>query len=320
MTGSSSTLRADCTSLQPRGPAAPLPRLAAVLGLTVVFMVIEAIGGWLSGSLALLADAGHMLTDAGALGLSLFSAWIALRPASESKTYGYQRWEILAALINGAALFGIAAWVIVEAVQRIQHPEPIRAQLFLIVAAGGLVVNLISLRILHGMKEANLNTRGAYLHVWGDALGSVGALSAAAVIMLTGWTLADPIISIALAVLILIGGWRLLRESTDILLEGVPGHVSMVEVQRRMLGVAGVTGVHDLHVWTVTSGMVAMSGHAIVPELASHPEVLEGIRVEMARLGIAHVTIQLEVQHECEEPRMVTTSEAAASRHSGHRH
>jgi cobalt-zinc-cadmium efflux system protein len=284
-------------------------------------MVIEAIGGWLSGSLALLADAGHMLTDAGALGLSLLSAWIALRPASESKTYGYQRWEILAALINGAALFGIAGWVIIEAIQRIQQPEPIRAQLFLIIAAGGLVVNLISLRILHGMKEANLNTRGAYLHVLGDALGSVGALGAAAVIMLTGWTLADPIISIGLALLILVGAWRLLRESTDILLEGVPGHVSMVEVQRRMLGVPGVAGVHDLHVWTVTSGMVAMSGHAIVPELASHPEVLEGIRVEMARLGIAHVTIQLEVQHECEEPRAVTSS-GADSRHPhlGHQH
>jgi cobalt-zinc-cadmium efflux system protein len=317
MTGSSSTLRADCTSLQPRGPAAPLPRLAVVLALTFVFMVIEAIGGWLSGSLALLADAGHMLTDVGALGLSLLSAWIALRPASESKTYGYQRWEILAALINGAALFGIAAWVILEAIQRIQHPEPIRAQLFLVVAAGGLLVNLISLRILHRMKEANLNTRGAYLHVLGDALGSVGALGAAAVIMLTGWTLADPIISIGLALLILIGAWRLLRESTDILLEGVPGHVSMVEVQQRMLGVAGVTGIHDLHVWTVTSGMVAMSGHAIVPELASHPEVLEGIRIEMARLGIAHVTIQLEVQHECEEPREVA---GTGHQHSGHQH
>lgn len=312
-------LRADCTSLPPRFPAYPLRRLALVLGLTVGFMIIEAIGGLLSGSLALLADAGHMLTDAGALGLSLLSAWIALRPASHSKTYGYQRWEILAALINGAALFGIAAWVILEAVQRIHHPQPIRAQLFLIVAAGGLLVNLISLRILHGMKEGNLNTRGAYLHVLGDALGSVGALGAAAVILLTGWTLADPIISIALALLILVGAWRLLRESTDILLEGVPGHVSMVEVQRRMLGVAGVTAVHDLHVWTVTSGMVAMSGHAIVPELASHPEVLERIRVEMARLGIAHVTIQLEVQHECEEPRAVASSSSHA-RHPGHKH
>src|ERR671921_383643 len=296
--------RSDCVELTSR-PAAPLSRLGAVLGLTLVFMVVEAIGGWISGSLALLADAGHMLTDAGALGLSLLSAWVALRPANDNKTFGYQRWEILAALINGAALFGIAAWVIVEAVQRIQDPQPIEAQLFLIVAAAGLLVNLLGLRMLHHSRHGSLNARGAYLHLLGDALGSAGALAAAAVIWLTGWTLADPIISIVLALLILIGAWRLLRESTDILLEGVPGHVSIPEVHRRMLGVAGVTAVHDLHVWTVTSGMVAMSGHAIVPELASHPEVLEGIRIEMARLGIAHVTIQLEVQHECEEPRPV---------------
>ncbi len=150
------------------------------------------------------------------------SAWIALRPANESKTYGYQRWEILAALINGAALFGIAAWVVVEAIQRIQHPAPIRAELFLVVAAGGLVVNLISLSILHGMRQGNLNTRGAYLHVLGDVLGSVGALAAAAIILLTGWTLADPIVSVALALLILVGAWRLMRESTDILLESRP--------------------------------------------------------------------------------------------------
>jgi cobalt-zinc-cadmium efflux system protein len=310
-------MRADCVSLSSSRPAAPLPRLAVVLALTVGFMVIEAIGGWISGSLALLADAGHMLTDAGALGLSLLSAWIALRPASSSKTYGYQRWEILAALINGAALFGIAAWVILEAVQRIHHPQPIRAQLFLFVAAGGLLVNLVSLAILHGIRQGNLNTRGAYLHVLGDALGSVGALAAAGIILLTGWTLADPIVSIALALLILIGAWRLMRESTDILLEGVPGHVSMLEVQRRMLGVDGVTAVHDLHVWTVTSGMVAMSGHAIVPRLDAHPEVLDQIRSEMAVLGIAHVTIQLEVQHECEEPRIVA---AAGHQHLGHRH
>jgi cobalt-zinc-cadmium efflux system protein len=277
-------------------------------------MVVEAVGGWLSGSLALLADAGHMLTDAGALGLSLLSAGVALRPATDSKTYGYQRWEILAALVNGAALFGIAAWVIVEAVHRVRHPEPIRAELFLIVASAGLVVNLISLGILHGSRHGNLNARGAYLHVMGDALGSLGALAAAAVVLFTGWTLADPLISIALALLILLGAWRLLRESTDVLLEAVPGHVSMAEVQQKMLGVRGVTAVHDLHVWTVTSGMVAMSGHAIVPDLTSHPGVLEGIRTEMARLGIAHVTIQLEVQHECEEPV------AVAPHHTGHRH
>ncbi|MFL5401345.1 MAG: cation diffusion facilitator family transporter [Gemmatimonadales bacterium] len=293
-----------------------------MLALTLIFMLVEAVGGLISGSLALLADAGHMLTDAGALGLSLLSARMALRPANASKTYGYQRWEILAALINGAALFGIAGWVVLEAIQRIHHPQPIRAELFLVVAAGGLLVNLVSLGILHGIRQKNLNARGAYLHVLGDALGSVGAIAAAGIVLATGWTLADPIISIALALLILIGGWRLLRESTDILLEGVPGHVSLAEVHRRMLGVSGVTAVHDLHVWTVTSGMVAMSGHAIVPSLDAHPGVLERIRSEMALLGIAHVTIQLEIQHECEEPRIVVGSAGGAHPHHpiGHRH
>jgi cobalt-zinc-cadmium efflux system protein len=292
-----------------------------VLGLTLTFMIVEAIGGWLSGSLALLADAGHMLTDAGALGLSLLSAWIALRPANQRKTYGYQRWEILAALVNGAALFGIAGWVVVEAIQRIQNPEPIRAGLFLVVAAGGLVVNLVSLGILHGIRDGNLNARGAYLHVIGDALGSVGALTAAAIIATTGWLLADPIVSIILALLILVGAWRLMRESTDILLESVPGHVSMAEVQRRILGVSGVTAVHDLHVWAVTSKLVAMSGHAIVPELGTHPEVLDRIRSEMSLLGIGHVTIQLEVQHECEEPRAISSSAAGShEQHLGHGH
>lgn len=310
-------MQADCISLTSNRPAAPLPRLAVVLALTLLFMIVEAIGGWISGSLALLADAGHMLTDAGALGLTLLSAWIGLRPASHSKTYGYQRWEILAALINGAALFGIAGWVVVEAVQRIQHPEPIRAGLFLIVAAGGLVVNLISLGILHGIRDGNLNTRGAYLHVLGDALGSAGALAAAAIIATTGWMLADPIVSIALALLILVGAWRLMRESTDILLESVPGSVSMAEVHRRILAVSGVTAVHDLHVWGVTSELVAMSGHAIVPDLAHHPQVLEQIRAEMCQLGIGHVTIQLEVQHECEEPLPLVGS---GRQHSGHRH
>jgi cobalt-zinc-cadmium efflux system protein len=310
-------MRADCTSLTSNRPAAPLSRLSLVLALTLLFMIVEAVGGWLSGSLALLADAGHMLTDGGALGLTLLSAGIALRPASHSKTYGYQRWEILAALINGAALFGIAAWVVVEAIQRIQHPEPIRAGLFLVVAAGGLLVNLISLAILHGIRDGNLNTRAAYLHVLGDALGSVGALAAAAIIATTGWTPADPIVSILLALLILVGAWRLVRESTDILLESVPSHVSMTEVHRRILAVSGVTAVHDLHVWGVTSDLVAMSGHAIVPDLGQHPEVLERIRSEMGRLGIGHVTIQLEVQHECEEPRAVT---ASGHQHLGHKH
>ena len=296
-----------------------------MLLLTGVFMVVEAVGGWFAGSLALLADAGHMFTDVGALGLSLLTAWIAQRPADHSKTYGYLRWEILAALINGAALFGLAGWVVVEAVQRIQHPEPVRTGLFLLIAAAGLIVNLVSLGVLHGAREGSLNTRGAYLHVLGDALGSVGALVAAGIIALTGWTVADPIASILLSLLILTGAWRLIRDSTDILLESVPRHVSLAEVQARMLAVPGVSAVHDLHVWTVTSGMVAMSGHAVVPSLDAHPGVLDGIRSEMATLGISHVTVQLEVDQDgcegCDDARTAAAAPArTAASHLGHGH
>lgn len=301
---------ADCTHRVPRSFTR---RLWVVLLLTAAFMVVEAVGGWLSGSLALLADAGHMLTDVGALGLSLLTAWIALRPADESKTYGYLRWEILAALVNGAALFGIAVWVVIEAFQRLREPAPVESGLLLAVAAGGLVVNLIALRVLHGAHQENLNTRGAYLHILGDLLGSVGALAAGAVIALTGWTPIDPILSIGLSLLILAGALRLVRESTDILLEAVPRHVSMAEVRERMLAIPGVDAVHDLHVWTVTSGMVAMSGHAVVPSLDDHPRALEAIRETVATLGIGHVTIQLELEGGC-------TDLAEAAAHVPHAH
>lgn len=311
--------RADCAHLT-RGPATPMPRLWVVLGLTGTFLVLEAIGGWLSGSLALLADAGHMLTDVGALALTLVTAWIAQRPADDTKTYGYLRWEILAALVNGAALFMIAGWVVIEAVRRIHHPVAIRTGMFLAVAAAGLVVNLVSLRLLHGSREGSLNARGAYLHVLSDALGSVAALAAAAIIWLTGWTPADPIASIALSVLILAGAWRLLRESTDILLDAVPRHVVLADVQRRILGVPGVEAVHDLHVWTVVSGVIAMSGHAVVPDLVTHPRALEGIRTQMAALGIGHVTMQLEVADECEEARTAAHAPHSGGTHRGHFH
>ena len=277
-------------------------RLFAVLLLTATFMVVEAVGGWLSGSLALLADAGHMLTDVGAIALSLVTSVIGARPADQYKTYGYRRWEILAALVNGAALFGIAAWIVVEAVQRMGSPPPVRAGLLLAIAFAGLLVNVVALSILHGGHHHSLNTRGAYLHILGDLLGSAAAIAAGVIILLTGWTLADPILSIGVALLILIGAWRLVRESTDVLLESVPRGVSMAEVQSRMLAVPGVTAVHDLHVWTVTSGLVAMSGHAVVPDLSGHPAALEGIRAQLAELGIGHVTIQLEVEAGCEAP------------------
>jgi cobalt-zinc-cadmium efflux system protein len=288
-----------------------------VFGLTAGFMVVEAIGGWISGSLALLADAGHMLTDVGALGLTLFTAWIARRPASSTKTYGYLRWEILAALINGATLFGLAAWVVVEAIGRIGNPQPIQGGLFFAIALTGLAVNLISVYVLHGTHKDHLNTRGAYLHILSDLLGSVGAVIAAVIVIRTGWTLADPIISVALSLLILVGAWRLVRESTDVLLEAVPAHVSMDEVAERMRAIPGVTAVHDLHVWTVASGMVAMSGHAMVPDLEAHPDVLAEIRKAVAQLGISHVTIQLESRDECAEDVSMTTHAHAGC---GHKH
>jgi cobalt-zinc-cadmium efflux system protein len=289
-----------CVHVDRRLAGPPLRRLRLIFGLTLLFMVVEAVGGWLAGSLALLADAGHMLTDVGALGLTLLTAWIARRPADATKTYGYVRWEILAALVNGAVLFGIAALVVAEAIHRIDQPEAVRGDLFLAVAAAGLMVNAIGLWLLHG-DHHHLNTRGAYLHILGDLLGSVGAVIAAVIILLTGWTLADPIISILLSLMILVGAWRLVRESTDVLLEAVPGHIALPEVERSMIAVPGVAAVHDLHVWTVTSGMVAMSGHAVVPDLATHPEVLAGIREAMGGLGIGHVTIQLESREGCED-------------------
>lgn len=280
---------------------APTGRLMAVLGLTAAFMVVEAVGGWISGSLALLADAGHMLADVGALSLALLTARIGLRPADDRNTYGYRRWEILGALVNGAALFAIAGWVLVEAFQRFSNPPLVRSGLMLAVASGGLLVNAIALAVLHGAHHHNLNTRGAYLHVAADLLGSLAAIAAALIIRTTGWLLADPILSVVVALLILGGAWRLTRESTDVLLEAVPRNVSLADVERGMLGVPGVKAVHDLHVWSVTSGLVAMSGHATVPDLSRHPDALEQIKATLASQGIGHVTVQLETgEEDCE--------------------
>jgi cobalt-zinc-cadmium efflux system protein len=296
-----------------------------VLGITAVFMVVELIAGLVSGALALVADAGHMLTDVGALGLSLFTAVLARRPADLKRTYGYLRWEILAALVNGATLFGLAAWVVVEAAGRIAHPHPIQAGMFAVVAGLGLCVNAVSLYVLHNHRHGSLNVRGAYLHIVGDALASIGTLLAAIVVATTGWTVADPLISIVLALLILGGAWRLLRESTDILLEAVPGHIALEDVRRRMLDVSGVQDVHDLHVWTVTSGVVAMSVHAVVPELTAHPGALAGLKRALAGLGIGHATIQLEVEDECEganclDPAPAPSAGAPGDPHHGHPH
>jgi cobalt-zinc-cadmium efflux system protein len=273
---------------------ASVARLKFVLVLLTVFLVAEVVGGVMSNSLALLADAGHMLTDVAALGLSLFVAWFCRQPETPNKTFGYLRLEILAALLNGATLLVISAWIIFEAAMRLRHPEAVAGGLFLIVAALGLAVNVASAWILHPDRDANLNLRGAYLHVLGDLLASVGTLAAAAVIRLTGWYLADPIAGVLTALLILRGSWQLVRESVDILLEATPSHIPLERVRAQLEAIPGMESVHDLHVWTVASGTVAMSAHAIVREPERQQHVLEHIHDAMRLFGIDHVTVQLE--------------------------
>ncbi len=303
----------NCTA---RAPRADLTRLWLVLGLTAVTLVVELIGAWVSGSLALLADAGHLLTDGAAVGLTILTAWLATHPPTSQRTFGHLRWEILGALINGGVLIAASVWIVIEAIQRFHAPEVVRGGVLFAVAGAGLVANAIALGLLHRDRDGGLNLRGAYLHVLGDLLGSVGAIAAGAIIYFTGRLEADAIISILIALLILVSAVRLVRESTEVLLEQVPRHLSLGDVEARMLGVPGVTAVHDLHVWTVTSGMVAMSGHAVVPALGDHPRVLGELQVAVGGAGIAHATIQLEVEGPCPEPDRVRDHGGAGQHHS----
>lgn len=276
------------------------PRLRLALILTATFLVAEVIGGLMSNSLALLADAGHMFTDVGALTLSLFVAWFSRQPAAPEKTYGYLRWEILAALLNGSVLLVVSAAIVWEAVSRLRAPEPLASGIMLVVALGGLLVNAVAAWVLHPLHGHSLNARGAYLHVLGDLLGSVGTVIAAVVVRTTGWLAADPIASLVVTALIMRSAWRLVKESVDVLLEATPKHISLGAVRGRLEAITGVESVHDLHVWTVTSGLVAMSVHAIVREPEESQHVLEAAVSEMRDLGIDHVTVQVERREMCE--------------------
>ena len=268
-------------------------RLRIALVLTATFLVVEVVGGVVSNSLALLADAGHMLTDVAALALSLFVAWFSRQPSSPQKSYGYLRWEILAAFLNGAGLLLISTWIIVESVMRMRAPEPVGG-LMLWVAIAGLITNLISARILHAGAHDNMNVRGAYLHVLSDLLGSVGVVIAAVVIRYTGWLAADPIASFVTTVLIIRGAWTLVKESVDILLEGAPKHIDLSAVRTQLEAIPGIESVHDLHVWSVNPRMVAMSAHAIVRDASTQQHVLEHVHDAMRLFGIGHVTVQIE--------------------------
>jgi len=270
-------------------------RLAAALALTLAFMVAEVIGGLYTGSLALLADAAHMLTDAGGLALALFAIRFAARPATPQKTYGYLRAEILSALANAVVLLLLSIYILYEAYLRLAVPPEILSGPMLAVAVAGLLVNLASMRLLAGGASESLNVKGAYYEVLGDMLGSLAVIAAALVVMLTGWTLADPIIGAGIGLFIIPRTWNLLKQVTNILLEGTPPEVDVELLERKLMAIEGVTAVHDLHVWTITSGFDSMSAHVVVRDMNDARRILRDARAVLAKeFKIDHVTIQIE--------------------------
>jgi cobalt-zinc-cadmium efflux system protein len=266
--------------------------LTWALILTGAFALVEVAGAWLAGSLALLSDAGHMFTDAASLGLALFAQWIARRPPSRRASYGYARAEVLAAFVNALALLALVVFIAIEAVRRLLAPQPVAGGILLGVAFLGLLANLAAAWIL-SRAGASLNARSALLHVLSDLLGSVAAIVAGAVIVFTGWMPIDPILSLAVSLLILRSTWRLLAQSTGVLMEGVPAHLSYDEIGRALTRVPGVVAVHDLHVWHMTSDRAALSAHVLIREPAEWPQTLAAAQRLLAeRFGIDHVTLQ----------------------------
>jgi cobalt-zinc-cadmium efflux system protein len=291
------------TSHNHRHKAGPRRSLLGSFALTVSFLAAEAIGGWLTNSLALLSDAGHMLTDAGALGLSLLALRIGEMPPSTTKTFGYRRFEILAALLNGLALWGIVGVILREAYERLLSPPQIEASGMIAIAGLGLCANLISIRLLHSHREDNINLRGAFLHVVADSLGSAGALGAGVIVWATGWNLADPLVSVGICGLVLWSSWGLVKDSVHILLLGVPPHIDYRSVEDTILQSEGVCCVYDLHVWSIASGQEALSAHVVVPDgYPKQRELLHGLADRLRdRFGIDHATLQIEETHEMKE-------------------
>ena len=282
---------------RPTAAARSRGRLTATLVVTAAFFLIEIAGTIVTGSLALLADAGHMLTDAGGLALALFAIWIAARPPTPEKTYGYYRAEILAALVNALVLLVVAGGILYEAYHRILTPPAVLGGPMLAVAVVGFGANVGCAWLLRGDAASSLNVRGAYLHVLGDALASVGVIVAAALVLSTGWTLADPLAGVAIALVIVPRTWGLLRQAVNVLLEGTPPHLDTGEIEEAMRRVCGVRRVHDLHVWALTSGREAMSAHVVVEDVGESERLLRELHeVLHARFGIDHTTIQIETE------------------------
>jgi cobalt-zinc-cadmium efflux system protein len=270
-------------------------RLAFVLGLTCAFLAVEVVAGVLTGSLALIADAGHMLTDVAGLVLALAAMKFAERRPSPRRTYGYHRVEILAALTNALVLAAVAGYILGEAWQRFQAPQPVPGPTVLAVAAVGLLVNVAGALLLHRGSQSSLNVRGAYNEVVADALSSIGVIAGASVITVTGWLWVDPLVAVAIALFVVPRTWALLREAIHVLLEGTPREVDLEALRAAMESVPGVKTVHDLHVWTLTSGVHALSAHAILSEGAPHGAVLIALQTRVTGgFPIQHVTVQLE--------------------------
>jgi cobalt-zinc-cadmium efflux system protein len=270
-----------------------------VLALTTTVLIAELIGGWITGSLALLADAGHMFTDVAGITLAILAVTFASRPATVERTYGYYRLEILAAVINAVLLFGVAAFILVEAWQRWTNPPAVEGGLMLAFAAVGLVANVIGLFLLRSGSKASLNVKGAYLEVLGDTLGSLAVIVAAIIIATTGWQRADIVASVAVALMILPRTWTLLREATDVLLEAAPKGTDLAQIREHILDVPGVLDAHDLHVWTLTSGIPVLSVHVVVADdVIAHGtggEVLDALGDCLAHhFDVEHCTFQLE--------------------------
>lgn len=272
-------------------------RLTIALSITLIMTVVELAGGIISNSLALIGDAAHMFTDTLALGLSIFALNISKRPANENKTFGYLRTEILAALANGSILILISAYIFYEAYQRFWHQQEVTGSLMLTVASIGFLANLIGIWILHSSSQKNLNVRGAYLHMWGDTLSSFGVIVAGIIIIISQWYYADPIISVIIGLLILKGAMRLVKESVNILLESTPAHLDLADVINHIVQVEGVDSVHDTHLWTISSGVYALSSHVVIQDqmVSQSAEVVEIIdSVLRNEFDIWHCTLQIE--------------------------
>ena len=257
-------------------------------------MVIEVIGGLLTGSLALLADAGHMLTDMAAIGLSAFAMWMAARPSTPEKSYGYHRAEILAAVTNAVVLLLLAIWILYEAYRRVSEPPRVLGVPMMLIGLAGLAVNVGSMKLLAHESASSLNVRSAYLEVLGDAISSLGVILGGLTIWLTGWFLIDPLLSAGISVFIVWRTWALLTQAVHVLMEGVPTHLNAREVGQAMANVPGVKGIHDLHIWTITSGLDALSAHVVVPIGEDRDEVLERLQQLLRdRYRIDHATLQV---------------------------